>query len=86
MLEGSPYLDPDEAAYCAQDATDKALGSVIARLVQLALEQQRIHEELDGADDELTEALEWRLKQLRNEIRDWQRIQSGLQSRLRAGS
>ena len=86
MLDGSPYLNPDEAAYCATDATDKALGAVVAKLVQLALEQQRLHTELDEADDDTVEVIEWRIRQIRNEERSWQKILSGLQSRLRSPS
>jgi hypothetical protein len=85
MLDGSPYLSPEEAAYCAQDATDKALGAVLAQLVQLYLEKQNLHRELDNTeDDDTAEAVEWRLKQVRDEERSLHRIESGLQSRLRS--
>jgi len=80
----SPYFSPEEAAYCATDATDKALGAVIAKLFQLAMEQQQLHTDLDEADDDLAEAISWRLKLLHNEERSLHRIESGLQSRLRS--
>jgi len=85
LLADSPYLSPQEAAYCAVDATDKALGAVIAKLVLLAMEQEQLHQDLNDADDDLAEAIEWRLKQLHNEERSLHRIESGLQSRLRSG-
>jgi hypothetical protein len=85
LPDGSPYLTPVEAAYCAVDATDKALGAVIAQLFLLALEQQQLHKDLDDADDDTSEAIEWRLRQLHNEERSLHRIESGLQSRLRSG-
>ena len=85
MLDDSPYLDPSEAAYCAQDATDKALGAVISQLMLLYLEKQRLHTELDNTEDaDNEEAIEWRLKQLRDEERSLHRIESGLQSRLKS--
>ena len=80
----SPYFSPEEAAYCATDATDKALGAVIAKLFQLAMEQQQLHTDLDEADDDLAEAIEYRLRQIKDEERSLHRIESGLQSRLRS--
>lgn len=85
LPDRSPYLTPREAAYCDLDATDKALGAVIAQLMQLYLEKQRLHTELDNTeDDDSTEAIEWRLKLLRDEERSLHRIESGLQSRLKS--
>ena len=86
LPDHSPYLDPQEAAYCDLDATDKALGAVIAQLFQLHFEKARLHQELDSTEDEdREEEIEWRLKQLRSEEQGLHRIQSGLQSRLKVG-
>lgn len=86
LPDKSPYLNPEEAAYCDVDATDKALGAVIAELVRLHYEKVDLHRRLDDADDEETEAtISWRLKQIRSEEHGLHRIQSGLQSRLRVG-
>lgn len=86
LPDRSPYLSPEQAAYCDLDATDKALGAVIAQLVGLYLEKQKLHRELDATDDaDQEEAIEWRLKALRSEEQSLHRIQSGLQSRLKVG-
>ena len=87
LPDGSPYLSPVEAAYCDLDATDKALGAVLAQLMQLYLEKQRLHQELENTEDtDAEEAIEWRLKLLRDEERSLHRIESGLQSRSRLKS
>ena len=87
MLADSPYLDPYEAAAAAADQTDKALGSVISKLIQYALDKQVVREELgETADEDTIEELECHLRLLEKEERSWQRILSGLQSRLKAGA
>lgn len=84
MLD-SPYLSPEEAAYAAADATDKALGAVIAKLALLFLEKEKLHEEIEACeDDDEIVLLEEKLKLLRDRERSLRYIESGLQSRLRA--
>ena len=78
-----PYLSPEEAAQADAFSTLQELQRVIAHCNLLLVQKGQLHTELEDADEEQTEAIEWRLKQLKSEETSLHRIGSMLQSVLR---
>jgi chaperonin cofactor prefoldin len=78
-----PYLSPEEAAQADAFSTLQELQRVIARCELLLVEKAQLHTDLEDADEDQTEAVEWRLKQLKSEETSLHRIGSMLQSVLR---
>ena len=47
-----PYLDPFEASQAAMDSTDKALGAVLAMLMNLYLEKKNLYAAINELDED----------------------------------
>lgn len=80
------YLTPEDAAQASIDQTDKALGAVIAMLYALYLEARNLRLQIQAEmDEDVMGELEYELKLIRREESSLHRLESGLQSRLKAG-
>lgn len=79
------YFDPTEAAAACHDVTDKMLGVVIARRLQIMREKANLRRKMRACEDDTEyEEMKDKWEALKDEINDLREIAWGLQARLKA--
>lgn len=81
------WLTPEEFQLMANDATDKSLEYINAKLYENLYQQMLLHTEMEQydpeEDEEVVAELALEIKTLRQQESSLHRLQSGLQSRLK---